>query len=124
MRVFLLGAMLLLVLGGAGTARMAQAESSTTSVRVTHYYWTGNPMASGTYPYHGAAACSYNFPFGTMLRFWDGRVVTCLDRGMLGWSGWVDIYAASYAEGRRIQAAYEYYNGRESVEILRWGWGE
>jgi hypothetical protein len=92
------------------------------AVRVTHYTWTGSPMASGIWPYHGAAACSFNFPMGTIIRFRDGREVTCLDRGRLGWDGWVDIYAATWAEGQRIQQAYEYYSGRELVEIVRWGY--
>ena len=124
MRWLALGAILLLVLGGAGATQAAPAEASTTSVRVTHYYATGNPTYSGIYPYHGSAACSWNFPLGTVLQFWDGRVVTCIDRGLLGWNGWVDIFAATWAEGRRIQQSYEYYAGREVVEILRWGWGE
>jgi hypothetical protein len=99
-----------------------RAGAASISVRVTHYYATGNPMYSGIYPYHGAAACSWNFPLGTVLRFRDGREVTCLDRGRLGWDGWVDIYAATSAEGLRIQQSYEYYRGREPVEILRWGY--
>jgi hypothetical protein len=112
----------------AGAAMMVAAfliseiEAASTSVRVTHYYATGSPMYSGIYPYHGAAACSWNFPIGTVLRFRDGREVTCLDRGRLGWDGWVDIYAATWAEGLRIQQSYEYYSGREPVEIVRWGY--
>lgn len=123
MRAAALGALLLLSLTVLGATHEARASEQTT-VRVTHYYATGNPTYSGIYPTHGTAACSWNFPLGTVLRFWDGRVVTCLDRGLLGWSGWVDIFAANWAEGRRIQQSYEYYSGYESVEILRWGWGE
>ena len=104
-------------------ARSEPVEAESTSVRVTHYTWTGSPMYSGIYPYHGAAACSWNFPLWTVLRFRDGRTVTCLDRGMLGWSGWVDIYAATPTEAWRIQQAYEYYSGYEPVEIIRWGAG-
>lgn len=109
------------VLLGAALA-IERVGAASMSVRVTHYTWTGSPMYSGIYPYHGAAACSWNFPLGTVLRFRDGREVTCLDRGRLGWDGWVDIYADSWLEARRIQQSYEYYSGREPVEILRWGY--
>ena len=110
------------MLGAAVCVERVSAAS--TPVRVTHYYATGNPMASGIYPYHGAAACSFNFPMGTILRFYDGREVTCLDRGRLGWSGWVDIFAATWEEAIRIQRSYEYYTGYESVELVRWGYGQ
>lgn len=96
--------------------------ASVMPVRVTHYYETGNAMYSGIYPYHGAAACSWNFPLGTIVRFADGREVVCLDRGRLGDQGWIDIYAATWAEGQRIQQAYEYWWCCEDVEIVRWGW--
>lgn len=118
----LLAAIILGSLGVLGVTREAGA-STQVPVRVTHYTWTGSPMYSGIYPYHGAAACSWNFPLGTVLRFWDGRVVTCLDRGLLGWNGWVDVYAATPGEAWRIQQSYEYYNGYEMVEVLRWGYG-
>jgi hypothetical protein len=110
------------LVGAASLISDGTASAETMSVQVTHYYATGNPMYSGIYPYHGAAACSWDLPLGTVLRFRDGREVICLDRGQLGWGGWVDIFAATWAEGQRIQQSYEYYSGREPVEIVRWGY--
>jgi len=83
-------------------------------VRVTYYTWTGNPMASGIYPYVGAAACDYSFSMGTKIFFEDGFEVTCLDRGHLGY-GHVDIYADSHEMGQRIADKYGYW---ESVEVF------
>jgi hypothetical protein len=79
-------------------------------VRVTFYLARGH-MASGITTYRGAAACSYGFPMGTRLRFPDGWTVTCLDRGLLGYdTGWVDVWAPSYAWGLRyIEGDYGRY---------------
>jgi len=99
----------------------AAQASEVYEVRVTYYYPTGNPMYSGHYPFEGAAACSWNFPLGTQLAFADGRVVTCLDRGHLGWSGWVDVFVWGPAAGRLVAESYSPY---ADVTVLRWGWGE
>ena len=58
-------------------------------------------MANGQQVFNGAAACSYNMPFGTRFivnRDPTGRVFTCLDRGLLGPS-WVDIWFYDPADG-------------------------
>ena len=58
-------------------------------------------MATGQQCFNGAAACSYNMPFGTRFivnRDPTGRVFTCLDRGLLGPS-WVDIWFYDPADG-------------------------
>lgn len=96
-----------------------EASFSKAAVRVTYYYATGNPTASGWYPYAGSAACSFNFPMGTTLAFPDGRVVVCLDRGRLGSEGWVDVFAPSAAYGRDVSQTYGDYS---EVVILCWGW--
>jgi hypothetical protein len=68
--------------------------------RVTVYGCTGpgggfcGGMASGFKVFEGAAACSYNLPFGTKFRIHGdatGRTYECLDRGALG-ATWVDIF--------------------------------
>ena len=67
------------------------------TARVTYYVEIGY-TASGQWTHDGGAACSYDLPFGTIVRFVEtGLSVVCNDRGMLG-SGsptWVDIWAPS-----------------------------
>jgi hypothetical protein len=89
-------------------------------VRVTFYVLRG-AMASGIVTHHGAAACSYGFPMGTILEMPDGWEVTCLDRGHLGRdTGWVDIWAPSLAWGRRYVA--QDYGNYAWVRVKRWGY--
>lgn len=91
--------------------------AAATTVRITYYLPTGSPMASGRYPYVGAAACSYNYPLGTRLRFVaDGWVVTCEDRGLLGYEGWVDVFAPSDDWGRRYVRG-DYGDYTEVIEV-------
>lgn len=61
-------------------------------VRLTYYVYNSGITASGGRVYVGSTACSYNFAFGTRFELPDGSVVTCNDRGMLGASGWLDVY--------------------------------
>lgn len=100
------------------TNGLAQPNASVQTVRVTYYLPTGSPMASGNYPYVGAAACSYNYPLGTRLRFLsDGWIVTCEDRGLLGYNGWVDVFSPSSAWGiENVVGAYGDYAEVEVVE--------
>lgn len=77
-------------------ARVDAVEQYSQWVRVTHYEWTGSPMYNGEWPHAGAAACSWNFPLGTVIVFPDGREVVCKDRGALGGYGWVDVYGSRY----------------------------
>jgi len=69
----------------------AAAASRTVRVRLTYYVEYG-VTASGGHPYAGSTACSWNFPFGTRFRLPDGEVFTCNDRGLLGSSGWLDLW--------------------------------
>jgi hypothetical protein len=80
------------------------------SSTVTFYSCIGNGfcnnMASGIPAYSGAAACSFNIPFGT--RFYiasdpSQRVFTCMDRGALA-PNWVDIWFYDAADGWAWQA--------------------
>jgi hypothetical protein len=60
-------------------------------VRLTHYVESGTTYGGGhTYP--GSTACSWNWPLGTRFQFPDGEVFTCNDRGLLGSSGWLDLF--------------------------------
>jgi len=80
--------------------------------RITIYGCTGpgggfcNHMASGGTAFEGAAACSYNLPFGTKLTIAGdptGRVYECLDRGALA-NTWVDVYFADTRDGMAWQS--------------------
>jgi hypothetical protein len=93
------------------------------TARITYYVQRG-VMASGLWTRKDAAACSKWLPFGTQLRFPDGYVVTCLDRGHGDWywPAWVDVHAESMAWGLRyVEADYGLYS---RVSVIRWGWGE
>ena len=88
---------------GAGTVLRA---------RITIYGCSGpgggfcNHMASGGTAFEGAAACSYNLPFGTKLTIAGdptGRVYECLDRGALA-TTWVDVYFADTRDGMAWQS--------------------
>ncbi len=78
-------------------------------VRLTYYVEAGR-TASGGSTYAGSTACSSNFRFGTRFRLPDGEVVTCNDRGMLGASGWLDIW--------RNKAVVDRYGSWATVEVL------
>lgn len=60
-------------------------------VRLTYYTLSGR-TASGEGVYMGATACSWNYRIGQRFMFSDGEVVRCNDRGLLGSSGWLDIW--------------------------------
>lgn len=76
------------------------------TTRLTTYYPTGNPTASGEWPYAGSAACSYNYPLGARATFWDGYTIICNDRGDLGWSPWWDVYTPTRADAAYVLARY------------------
>jgi hypothetical protein len=95
---------------------------SASSVRVTFYTLTGivrygEPGDATTRMC--VAACSTNFPAHSILRFNDGFVVECRDTGLLGSTGWIDIWAPSYAWG--LAEVERVYGQRTTVEVLRWG---
>lgn len=72
-------------------APLPRASGRQVAVRLTYYTLTGR-TASGTPLYVGSTACSSNFAFGTTFQFSGGERVTCIDRGILGSSGWLDIW--------------------------------
>lgn len=102
--------------GAAFLVERASAETST--VRFTVYLDRG-VMYSGYQTHWGAAACSWNYPIGTQLELPDGMVVTCLDRGLLGSSGWVDLWVPDWPAARAYQA---HYGNWTTARIVRWGW--
>lgn len=60
-------------------------------VRLTYYVEAGRTYSGGqTYP--GSTACSWNFAIGTRFVFADGEEFVCNDRGLLGYSGWLDLW--------------------------------
>lgn len=61
------------------------------TVRLTYYNLTGLTYAQ-TQTRYGITACSWNFPLYTRFRFDNGEVFVCEDRGMLGSSGWLDLW--------------------------------
>jgi len=72
----------------------AAVATRTVRVRLTYYVEYG-VTASGGHPYAGSTACSWNFAIGTRFRLPDGEVFTCNDRGLLGSSGWLDLWRAA-----------------------------
>lgn len=85
---------------GLGAARLVTAQEAMT-VTVTHYADSGLTYSGGqTRP--GVAACSWNIPMFSTIRFEDGRAYRCEDRGQLGASGWVDIFVPDIALARQM----------------------
>ena len=78
-------------------------------VRLTWYGLVGR-TASGAYTTAGGTACSTNWSFGTRFRFSNGTTVVCNDRGILGNTGWLDVW-----QGRALAALYGPY---ATVEVL------
>lgn len=115
MRLFLLA----VVLGAAALLLPSRSEAEPATVRFTVYVDRG-VMYSGYQTHWGAAACSWNYPIGTQLELPDGMVVTCLDRGLLGSSGWIDAWMPDMATARAYQA---YYGEYTTATVRRWGWG-
>ena len=115
--------LVLSVLAGAalfGAAFLiSEASAETTTNRLTVYLDRG-VMYSGYQTHWGAAACSWNYPIGTVLELPDGFQVTCLDRGVLGSSGWIDIWVPDWSTGRWLQQRYGDWT---TATIVRWGWG-
>lgn len=62
------------------------------AVRLTYYTLAGTTYGGG-HPYVGSTACSWNFRIGTRFVLPDGETVVCNDRGLLGSSGWLDLFA-------------------------------
>jgi hypothetical protein len=75
--------------------------------RITIYGCAGpgggfcNAMSTGIQVFEGAAACSFDLPFGTRLKIHGdptGRVYECLDRGALA-TTWVDVFFYNTQDG-------------------------
>jgi len=66
-------------------------KTRTASVRLTYYVLRGT-TANGESVHLGGTACSTNWSFGTLFRLPDGSVVRCNDRGILGKTGWLDVW--------------------------------
>lgn len=79
------------------------------SVRVTYYTLSGK-MRNGAYVHHGAAACSSNIPMGSVVVFKDGLRVVCEDTGLLGASGWIDVWGDTGVVSR--------YGDRTTVQVF------
>lgn len=73
---------------------------------LTWYLPTGNRNYSGEWPASGSAACSWNFPIGTVFVLPQGHVYRCDDRGHLGSTGWLDAYVLTREEGQALAALY------------------
>ena len=79
------------------------------TLNASAYCHTGNPTASGVMPQVGHCAVDKIngqwIPFGTVIRTYDGRVLTVTDRFGDGRSNCLDIFMASEDEcwkfGRR-----------------------
>jgi hypothetical protein len=69
----------------------ARPAAWVTTVRVTHYFATGSPMASGNWPYIGAAACGSAIGYGSTVIMANGDSYLCEDRGYLG-AYQIDLY--------------------------------
>ena len=85
----------LLLLASVGTAHADDDEDVQgyyATVRLTYYLDSGLTYGGG-HTYYGSAACSWNFPLGTRFMLPDGEVLVCNDRGRLGATGWLDVYA-------------------------------
>lgn len=102
--------------GSTGTLVTAD-DDITVDVRLTYYHATGDPMYNGVYPYPGAAACSWDFPLGTILATANGDVLTCADRGMLP-ERWVDVFVHTPEEGTRLANQFGPYT---RMRVLAWG---
>lgn len=110
---------MLVMVGLAMALHYAELEASAAGMRLTYYLPTGNPTASGAWPYPGSAACSYNLPFGSIVELPDGTQLVCIDRGHLGAAGWVDVFVHSHAEGQAMIARNGTY---PDIQVLRVGW--
>jgi hypothetical protein len=78
-------------------------------VRLTYYVEDGLTYSGGR-PYSGSTACSWNFAIGTRFRLPNGDVFVCNDRGLLGSSGWLDLW--------RQPALARSYGPYVDVEVL------
>jgi hypothetical protein len=100
------------------------AVGTVLSARITVYGCTGpgggfcGNMSTGIRVFEGAAACSYNLPFGTKFRIVGdatGRTYECLDRGALS-ATWVDVFFHNTSQG--IAWAGNLGGTRGQIEIV------
>jgi hypothetical protein len=69
-----------------------RVSGSRVYVKLTYYVMNSGVTASGGHVYTGSTACSTNFALGTRFILPDDSEVTCNDRGVLGTSGWLDVF--------------------------------
>ena len=60
-------------------------------MRLTYYLLVGVTY-SGAWTVPGTAACSWNLPLGSVIDLPEGEQFVCRDRGLLGSSGWLDVW--------------------------------
>lgn len=60
-------------------------------VRLTYYVLRGT-TATGEGVHLGGTACSSNFRLQTQFRLPTGETLRCNDRGLLGSTGWLDVW--------------------------------
>ena len=63
-------------------------------MRITYYQEAGWTYGGTWTTEHWTAACSWDIPLWSYVTI-DGDEYQCQDRGDLGFSGWIDIYAPS-----------------------------
>jgi hypothetical protein len=105
-------------------AASGYAVGTVLTARITVYGCVGpgggfcGGMAGGGRVFEGAAACSYDLPFGTKIKIHGdptGRVYECLDRGHLA-ATWVDVFFHNTSDGIRWQSLLG--GTRVSIEIV------
>lgn len=73
---------------------------------VTWYGPTGSPMANGSLPSNGDAACGYDLPLGSRVVIPNVGTFICEDR--IGYDPWrhVDVFNVPLATGVRLVTVY------------------
>jgi hypothetical protein len=118
-----LGVGVAIVVATLALHRQPPADATTAlTARVTTYIESGVTY-SGEWTYVGGAACSWNFPLGSIFALPDGTQVRCNDRGLLYHDpsvedGWIDIYAPSWEYARWLWAQW---SPRTTVTVVQWG---
>ena len=83
-----------------------QCQAEWVAAELTAYTHTGNPTASGEWPYEGGVACNF-VPLGTVIVI-DGNRYVVNDRS--GAPGIIDIFMDSYDDcinfGRQYKHVY------------------
>lgn len=109
----------LIALGTAhALTQTASAGGREAGVDVTWYGATGNPTASGQWPYEGSAGCSADIPLGSVIALPDGETVTCNDRGA---DGFLAPHADVYCDEGYAACQAQYGGMGRGAEVICWG---